>query len=866
MEDSAGRSAPPKVAVVAVHGVADQGSGDTLRSLADLLVGHDDAAVRYGPAVEQAVSLTVEPLQPLRPVVPLEPLTFFQRWAKALRQSWRSDHGSDARHAAADLRGGAQLTDYLLHKAVRNGAAPEAWRTVTASMRRNAADAHGGPAQVDLYELYWADLSRLSSALPRLVTELFTLLFRLSLLGRDTIDHSLVTRKDPPGRRWRLLRLLQSGFDWGFSRVLALLDLQMVMLGLLGVPLGLLIGHEQLAFEVALVVGGVALAWWACYRLGGAWRWAWPFVVAGVGAAVLWAWRLPPDAGQHWALGVAWLVVLSIGLGAVLRVTERRFPFTAPMGWAMWACVVTATVWVAATRGDALLRGRVDLGVWVVGGMAAFEGVLGAISLWWFVAGLLLVGWAISGALASRAAGVPRARATVATGRLGLFASASFFLVLSMGAWAVASRLVGLSMLCVPYEPWLYTHLTDVPNHFGVEIGAACRVGEQLSAANFVQTLYERSTEAFSLVAVAAFALLAWLLTFLLPSVVAELQLRLPDGARMGRWLATAFRYLDDVAVRVIVWAAALGALTIGTYLLLTLVPGHGGHALAGAYEALDEAMEVWRDISRAALGTLVVGAASASVALSALGGLLSRQLPGLRAPLDIALDVDNHFREFPRRAIPRARIFSRYHALLRRLDAEGYDRIVIVAHSQGTVLTADLLHYLVQRHAARPGDEAAAVGARVAQRAQLLTLGCPLRQLYASRFPALYDWVLANDGQCFGPKAEALGLPRWVNAYATGDYVGRWLWSQPTPGREPMPADARRVDGGSVHEAIPADEVAPRLARAPEVDLCLGTGAHTHYFEPVRRDPAAKEPRRASVAQIVDALIASDPRRVQFG
>jgi predicted alpha/beta hydrolase family esterase len=96
----------------------------------------------------------------------------------------------------------------------------------------------------------------------------------------------------------------------------------------------------------------------------------------------------------------------------------------------------------------------------------------------------------------------------------------------------------------------------------------------------------------------------------------------------------------------------------------------------------------------------------------SVLGGLLSRYLAALRAPLDIALDVDNHFREFPRAAIPRARIFSRYAALLRHVVEQGHDRIVIVAHSQGTVISAELLRYLVSQG---PG----AVGHAVAVRSQ---------------------------------------------------------------------------------------------------------------------------------------------------
>src|SRR5947208_7411209 len=44
----------------------------------------------------------------------------------------------------------------------------------------------------------------------------------------------------------------------------------------------------------------------------------------------------------------------------------------------------------------------------------------------------------------------------------------------------------------------------------------------------------------------------------------------------------------------------------------------------------------------------------------SALGGQLSRRLPALRASLDVAMDVDNHFREFPRTNIPRDRKSTR--------------------------------------------------------------------------------------------------------------------------------------------------------------------------------------------------------------
>ena len=63
--------------------------------------------------------------------------------------------------------------------------------------------------------------------------------------------------------------------------------------------------------------------------------------------------------------------------------------------------------------------------------------------------------------------------------------------------------------------------------------------------------------------------------------------------------------------------------------------------------------------------------------------------------------------------------------------------------------------------------------------------------------------------------------MAHWVNVWAAGDYVGRWLW---TPARD---------------EALPALAVEPAAfegkptQHVPDYrDLCLGADAHTHYFD----------------------------------
>jgi hypothetical protein len=300
----------------------------------------------------------------------------------------------------------------------------------------------------------------------------------------------------------------------------------------------------------------------------------------------------------------------------------------------------------------------------------------------------------------------------------------------------------------------------------------------------------------------------------------------------------------------VVVTFAVLAALMAGALLV-------GGRIYPGLLSAIHEQAPWIPELSRQILKPLIFSAASAMVTVSLLGGLLSRYLPGLRAPLDMALDIDNHFREFPRAGIPRARIFARYFALLRHLSRQGYDRIVIVSHSQGTVISTELLRYLKFRAervtarpaAAGPDDALATVWSDIAGAVHLLTAGSPLRQLYAARFPSLYRWVLQEQYGRMGPSAAGLGVQRWINAYMTGDYVGRWLWSRPA--REPSDVSDALVDQVVAQDDVYQPATAhPKQDPAPpgwrEWDVCLGAGAHTHYFEP----------DQLGMARLVDQLI----------
>jgi hypothetical protein len=342
------------------------------------------------------------------------------------------------------------------------------------------------------------------------------------------------------------------------------------------------------------------------------------------------------------------------------------------------------------------------------------------------------------------------------------------------------------------------------------------------------------------------FPLVLYLVLMLLPSVLAELGLISQQFGKLGRWLTGGYRKLDRVVLTFV--AAAVAAALLAA---VVLVAARFRVDLSPTW--LGRHLKLFGELSKDWLKYFMISAGTATIAFTAAGGVLSRYVPWLRGPLDAALDVDNHFREFPRRAIPRARIFSRYVALLKHVAAQNYERIVIVSHSQGTVISADLLRYMMERAANAEAngtdDEVARLWRDVGSKIMLVTAGCPLRQLYAARFPEMYDWVLRDDGTTMGPSATDVGVALWVNVYTTGDYVGRWLWSR-TPHVDEYPvSQIDETQSGETYTPahIDASDWRTLMGQATVKDVSIGAGAHTHYFAPGQEVMAA----------IVDALIA---------
>jgi hypothetical protein len=97
------------------------------------------------------------------------------------------------------------------------------------------------------------------------------------------------------------------------------------------------------------------------------------------------------------------------------------------------------------------------------------------------------------------------------------------------------------------------------------------------------------------------------------------------------------------------------------------------------------------------------------------------------------------------------------------------------------------------------------------------------LRQLYGLRFPHIYDWARHSGDRRPVDELPANQLPdptrllsvkQWVNAYRSGDYVGRNLW------RSEKDKDVYAL--GDVSED----------AAGTRREFCIGGGAHTHYWD----------------------------------
>ena len=752
------------VAIIAIHGVGDQAPCETARNLAQHLLRVEtsggSATVSYAAFEEHSVVLPVLPIKSeLRLASPVA--------NKSRRMSSSSEF---LRTKGATSPADTVDTDFTtsLINEYDGITAPPGYHTLRLEGTRREA---GKPDQaVHIYEMYWGDLSRLGSGLLAVLGELYQLLLHAGSIARITADLQWAAAKRnkvaaPLLPLLAIFRWLVGSTIWLSTVPLVAVNFVLVAVALTIVPLTIpfiassaYVGYAGLAMSLAMLVALFFVLKIYDARRTGAMHWG--LGVAGVAVLVA-SWRF--SKYDHQTIALAQETIVLRYQTIALSVSEVIFHLLWPLALLILkliALILLLAITCVAFKGQAKARaGTIPQGI-----ITAVTSVI-----------------------------VPLASSCVIT--VLLWSGSAFFLKSALNAKAtfISVMPAWIDRLPQKLQPskWPANGNSD---------------DSQVAFIDYLQDHAGSETFNWMLIGMMIGFLLLVFGTFW--SIKDELSA--PAGADAsstkkiafgGKWLNAGLTKIAFLAlITVIIFAA-----------IAMLIP------IIGYCGPDDKSVLCKNDLVRY-LGLMVTGS---SAGLLALGKAYTRGLGALRPGLDLALDVDNWLRERPKKSNPRARILSRYLALLKHLQQRGYERVVIVAHSQGTVITADLLRLLK-------------VSAWQDQlNIRLFTLGSPLRQLYAERFPDLYGWVTEHGG----PRPSQLhGVTYWLNGYRSGDYVGRALW-------EDLIDSSRFAAGPLPNKFVPDD----LKAKKSFGEFCVGAGAHTHYFDYTAPD----------VATAIDLLIA---------
>ena len=719
---SAPTDPPRRVAVVAIHGVADQRPHSSAEMIADVLV----RTGRYLPFRGSDIRIPVA----------------------------RVPTGDGPGNDIAQRFMWGQLAEFEV------GAEDAVYDTICLSASREPSSR---PTTVDVYELHWADLSRVGAGAFRVFGELYQILVHMCRLGTHALEHDQGYR-DHPG--WRALRGVQKGAAWLMAVPIALLNLWLAAMTTTVLPIALpAAARRPVAIVIPVIVLALGTALLA-FRARSLPRLLWMAAASlgsiGVGASLFgWGRGLSEPAVLR-LLAFQASAAGAVAAALLIRAYARRRPGAGYAGLAIGGALL-AVLW---TRMAMAPLGAEE--VWRAGLEAAELGSYAMTASWAAFFLLSVLTWPC-GAWAMRGVTDPQAkepaRASVQTARLALAIPAAVSLPLTLALWA--GIFVGLGRL--PNLPATYTPLLwwegypwDSPAG-----GTTLR--------HFVQHLVFGVFGHSGAIPALALQAAALLLTLWAIAPLALSEIRVPrdperDEKLYATWLDRAFD-VCGVSARLVMLAM---------FVVWAFVP-----VITGWWWPERLRTDAAADLLAPAGFLLVSGLFGLSVLRGPLAGLAL----GFRPIVDVALDVDNHLREHPRSSNPRARFSARLLSLLSfiqeggvRRDDGGYAGVVIAAHSQGSVIAADLLRFLRLS------------GQTLRIPVWLLTMGCPLRQLYARRFPYLYGWAQR-------PTPQALDVERWENLFRSGDYVGRALWM---PG--PLPDDA--------------------------AEQCIGGGAHVRYWD----------------------------------
>lgn len=750
------------------------------------------------------------------------------------------------------------------------------------------ARARAQKTEVHLYEMYWADLSRPKNTILSFFQGLYQLLFHVGSLSRLAISTGLEAAENRDRKPWKWLNWTQTWAVRILTLPIPILNL-ILLISLVGTLPHLIYGDEWVrraaivsSAVLGLIACGVASQWLPATR----WPLTWVaiplgFAIGFSGLCCLLVHFITPWsllALEGWILGAGFLY-LSVGSYDEVRDGAKE------VAWALYglsAGLFLVMLFVIRNHTTPLEQAT----LWMM------QIVLAELRASWFLLiifafATLLLGSKAWRSLPRDSAERARAKAAVRSSRFALALPALGILIVTLALWSglfvktsdrpacpncpstsLATKLFGekipvplsksvkdLNFLKIPVsksvedtkvlfdrveaEEYIESSKasgTKEDSKITEDVRTKRNVNEMTPSEYFRGLFVWSATPAFpivlGLISVSMFLLLLWLL----PSVFTEM--KPPRGSgnsssqRLGGWLS---RGLDATAIGfALLWLSAF------LMPMLFAVLHWWEKTELNSLDSPTAAILQWLGL---ATGSLAILASVAKSGSSVLG---------------IILDVDNYLRTSPKEKTPRALIMERYVSLLRyvaddKVEARKYDRIVILAHSLGALISGDLLLYLKSQgdsDLARLGLGTPGMKAGTKIPIRLFTMGDPVRQFLNRMFPYLYEWVRStpdnslkhlggleetrpDDAPLAGtPDPQRLGVERWVNAYRSGDYIGRSIWLNEWYGRT-------TAGSGEYPQAI---SVAQDNAVHPtREEMCIGAGAHQHYWDQSAPDIAEK-------------------------
>ncbi len=843
----------PRIAILAVHGVADQQRYATQRAAADLLLAEkqDTRAPSPEPLYENftefqtiiaqksvtlartinidATEKQCRGLQGLSTNAAVSRLATYPADDKEIVFCKRHNDkliidnlGTDNSHLLND-------GEWTEHESMREQLQGFDDKSDTHTMeikvlsgeRRETTD-HPA-ATIDIFEAHWSDLSRVGNNFFSFLFEFYLLLYFLPRIGTLTLERA---RPYAPGKgiAWRVAFLSHLLAEYLTVIVVPILHLCLLSLGVTVLPFiisqqsGDHAGGNSIALLLLLSGGGIFLI----HRMFKHGRkndkyWHWLFVpVAAIAATVVALYSVIRVSVEiNTTLTHVCFCLLLWGL---IYIYDKRQPGAKQVGTALLGLAVALLV-ILQTSDTAVMTASTmiqhvspRLGTVLLSGLDTASLHNMGHSAEYILAQKLFMAGAVGSQLVAIAT-------VVAITLFVLFALVSFlaavFIVRNtpqdqhaknhrLFQTSTTSLVVsGLLSILITFSLWeLIYQGTEIlfGNYYNIRV-----VPDTLVAVLEAQFLPGLPYIAATVLAAAGFA--AWVIC---PAPLSDGVKESEDTAGLGKILDRGFRQMNYAS-----WALML--------VLFVMIPISALHRLL--YDPPVDQFDHY----------LVLGLAILIVALMFGHGPIEKVKKGFGAVLDIALDVTNWFRVRPRRNNAKAAICRRYVSLLRHIanwrdpqNGQPYDGLVIVAHSQGTVITADLLRFLEREQALGSGATDKSLQpllpghgkARIPM--HFLSFGSPLRQLYNHRFPHQYQWCDHNNETDSGPDPASLGLASWHNLYMSGDYVGRYLWSGDD--------DVNRYTRHHVTTAFNG------TAR----ESCTGFGGHTKYWsgqvQPVNR------------------------------